>query len=217
MTVEELCANYPRLYHMAEASAWPSIQEHGLLSTSALLDLYRVPEPVRREIESTRRPDFVSVAHPNLGISWIRDQRPLSDEGLLNCLTDMSPREWYTLLNGKVFFWLNEVRLIKLLGTYRHRDNVVLVLDTGKVMARYAGQTMLSPINSGFTRRFPQPRGSATFRTIADYPFAQWVKKRGVKDAIAECTVTDKVEGIRDALLELRQHPRSRSPVGSTD
>ncbi len=206
MTVEDLCAAYPRLYHMAEAAAWPGIQQHGLLSTTALLDLYEVPEPERSLIESTQRPDFVSIEHPRLGSALIRDQRPMSDAGLRRALTDMKPSEWYKLLNGKVFFWVNEARLDKLVGTYRHRDNVVLVLDTAKVMQQHAAATTLCPINSGFTRRFPQPRGSGTFRKIADYPFAEWVKKRGVKDAIAECAVSYRLEGVTETLIELRSH-----------
>lgn len=208
MTVEELCQTYPRLYHMAEAAAWPSIQQHGLLSTSALLDLYEVPEPGRSVIEATQRPDFVPVAHPRLGTALVRDQRPMSDAGLLRALTDMTPTAWYKLLNSKVFFWVNEDRLTKLVGTYRHRDNVVLVLDTARVMQRHAAATTLCPINSGFTRRFPQPRGSTTFRPIADYPFGEWVKKRGTKDAIAECAVTNRVDDIAGALVELRSHPK---------
>lgn len=208
MTVDELCRTYPRLYHMAEAAAWPSIQQHGLLSTSALLDLYEVPDPERSVIEITQRPDFVSVAHPKLGTALVRDQKPMSDAGLLRALKDMTPSAWYKLLNGKVFFWVNEDRLAKLVGTYRHRDNIVLVLDTAKVMARHAAATTLCPINSGFTRRFPQPRGSDTFRAIADYPFAEWVKKRGTKDAIAECAVTYRVDDVAGALIELRSHPK---------
>ena len=33
---------YPRLYHMAHAGSWPMIQRHGLLSTTALLDLFEI-------------------------------------------------------------------------------------------------------------------------------------------------------------------------------
>lgn len=35
----ELAERYPRLFHMAAAGSWPSIERHGLLSTSALLDI----------------------------------------------------------------------------------------------------------------------------------------------------------------------------------
>jgi hypothetical protein len=42
VTEEELVSIYPRLWHMAEDGSWPSIADNGLLSTSALLDLYGV-------------------------------------------------------------------------------------------------------------------------------------------------------------------------------
>jgi len=103
----------------------------------------------------------------------------------------------------------HEERLQKLLGAYRHRDNVVLVLDTAAVMARYAAQTTLSPINSGFSARFPQPRGRDTFRSIAEYPFAEWAKKRGgLAKAVAECAVSGGVTNVGDALIETRSVPK---------
>ena len=106
MTVEELCAVYPRLYHMAEAAAWPSIQRHGLLSTSALLDLYEVSEPERGRIERTRRPDAVPIVHVRHGTLFINDQRPMTDASLGRALIGMTPSEWYALLNARVFFWV---------------------------------------------------------------------------------------------------------------
>ena len=129
MTVEDFCAAYPRLYHMAEASMWPSIQRHGLLSTSALLDLYGATGPARVAIERQRRPDFMAVEHATLGRVLIRDQKPMTDATLAPVLIDMTPAEWYALLNERVFFWVSEERLKGLLGAYRHRDNLVLVLD----------------------------------------------------------------------------------------
>ena len=206
MTTEEFCRAYPRLYHMAEAAAWPSIQRHGLLSTSALLDLYEIAEPARSLIERQRRADFVPITHAKHGELLIRDQRPMTDDSLARALVGMTPSEWYALLNARVFFWVGEERLQKLLGTYRRRDNLVIVLDTAAVMARHAAQTTLSPINSGFTRRFPQPRGCDTFRTIADYPFEEWAKKRGgLAKAVAECAVTGGVPDVMSALVETRK------------
>ena len=208
MTVEEFCAAYPRLYHMAEAAAWPSIQRHGLLSTSALLDLYEVSEPARSRIERQRRAGFMTVVHARHGELLIRDQHPMTDASLAPALIDMTPSEWYALLNERVFFWVHEERLHKLLGAYRHRENIVIVLDTAKVMARHAAQTTLSPINSGFSARFPQPRGRGTFRAIADYPFAEWAKKRGgLAKAVAECAVSGGVTNVVEALVETRPVP----------
>jgi hypothetical protein len=43
---------------MAEVGTWLSIRERGLLSTSALLDLYGIEGEERRRIESCNRPDL---------------------------------------------------------------------------------------------------------------------------------------------------------------
>ena len=40
LEIDALCRTYPRLYHMATAGSWPSLRERGLLSTTALLELF---------------------------------------------------------------------------------------------------------------------------------------------------------------------------------
>ena len=207
MTPEQFCAAYPRLYHMADAAAWPSIRRHGLLSTSALLDLYGVSGEARERIECQRRAAAVAIEHPEFGPVSINDQHPMSDESLRPALIDMTPSEWYAHLNARVFFWVNEARLSRLLNTYTRRERLVLVLDSAAVLARHAAQTMLSPINSGFSLRFPQWRGRATFQPLADYPFEEWVRKRGKADAVAECTVLGGVANVEAALVETRALP----------
>jgi len=62
---------------MAEAGSWPSIRRHGLLSTSALLDLFEVTGVERVRLESQRRPETVKIEHPEHGEALIRDQKPL--------------------------------------------------------------------------------------------------------------------------------------------
>ena len=227
MTPEQFCAAYPRLYHMATAAAWPSIRRHGLLSTSALLDLYGVQGAERERIERQRRAAAIPIEHPEFGAVVINDQHPMTDETLRPALVDMTPSEWYAHLNARVFFWVNEARLSRLLNTYTQLDRLVLVLDSAAVLARYAAQTMLSPINSGFSLRFPQRRGQATFQPLADYPFEEWARKRGRADAVAECTVLGGVANVEEALVEARAVPvggkwaatkpptRRRAPGGS--
>ena len=216
MTPEQFCAAYPRLYHMTEAASWPSIRRHGLLSTSALLDLCGIVGVERERIERQRRAVAMAITHPEYGQTFINDQHPMTDESLRPALIDMTTSEWYAHLNARVFFWVSEARLARLLNTYRERDKIVLVLDSATVLARHAAQTMLSPINSGFSRRFPQRRGSGTFRTLADYPFEEWVRKRGVADAVAECTVLGGVTHVAEGLVEIRecrrQNAERRSP-----
>lgn len=210
MTVEEFCANYPRLYHMAEASMWPSIQRHGLLSTSALLDLYGATGAEREAIERQRRPDFMAVNHATLGQVLIRDQKPMTDATLAPVLVDMTPAEWYALLNERVFFWVSEERLTGLLGAYRHRDNLVLVLDSAKVMARHAAQTTISTINSGYSRRWAVQRGRETFQSLADFQLVQRVNGKTVRKPVVECAVLGGVTSVIETLLETREHPKQK-------
>jgi hypothetical protein len=79
----ELIAKFPRLYHVTDGRAWPSIRTQGLLSTSALLDLYGVQEPARSSFESERRPIGMileRVAYPDV---LLRDQSPMSEKALI--------------------------------------------------------------------------------------------------------------------------------------
>lgn len=192
---------------MAEADAWPSIQRHGLLSTTALLDLYGVAGETRAAIERRRREDFIPVNHPEHGRALIRDQKPMTDETLAPVLQDgLTPADWYALLNARVFFWVEEARLVKLLGTYRHRRNVVLVLDTARVLADHAERVTLSGINSGYTRRYAQPRGLGTFRRLAEFP--EWrvgADGKRTRQPVAECAVDYALPGVERCLVEVRE------------
>ena len=106
MEAAELIERYPRVYHMAEDHSWPSIERHGLLSTSALLDLYEISGAARRAIESARRASSVTITHQRHGTAVVRDQKPMHESALARCLDDeMTPAQWYRLLNAKVFFW----------------------------------------------------------------------------------------------------------------
>jgi hypothetical protein len=83
---------WPKLYHMAEAGSWPSIECHGLLSTSSLLDLFDVQGEDRESIEAMRRPESVRITHPEHGEAWIRDNKPMNETVLSGIarLTDES-------------------------------------------------------------------------------------------------------------------------------
>jgi hypothetical protein len=136
ITIDELVAHFPCLYHMAELGTWPSIKAHGLLSTSALLDLYGVNGEERQLIECCRRPESVTIRHDKYGPAVIRDQKPMSDSALRKCLRGMTPTEWYRLLNAKVFFWLTPERVLGLLSAraYRDREHTVLIVDTAELL-----------------------------------------------------------------------------------
>lgn len=190
--------SYPRLYHMAEAGSEEGILKHGLLSTSALLDLFEVTGEERHRIESERRPEMVELRHPEHGMALVRDNKPINEKALAGCLIDMTPREWYETLNRRVFFWADERRLKKLLGAraYRGRDHLVLEIDTAGLVERHHDHIRLTTLNSGAT--FPlgaPPRGSGTFRPLSKYP---------LEKPVVELTVDYSVPDIRELILGKR-------------
>lgn len=196
MTGAELARHYPRLYHMAEDGAWPSIRTHGLLSTSALLRAHGVAGEAAAGLEARRRPAGVRLSGPGLPEAVLRDQGPMSDAALRRCLDDgLAPEDWYRRLNGRVFFWPSRARLLRLLGAraYRHRPQTVLTLDTASLVAAHGDTVELSPINSGATIFGGPRRGLGTFVPLAACPFAAWRAKRGLAGAVVEVTVPDRV------------------------
>src|SRR5688500_16955713 len=99
----QLAFNYPFFYHMAEEGAWESIARNGLLSTTALLDLFEINGPMRTEIENEHRSQSKTITHERYGSVVIRDQKPLRESSLKRCLRGLTLSEWYQLLNSKVF------------------------------------------------------------------------------------------------------------------
>src|ERR1700689_802370 len=154
---------------MAEKGSWSSICKHGLLSTSALLDLYKVEGAERAKIENVRRPKGVSLTAPGLPGAVVRDQLPMDDAGLRRCLpAHIEPADWYRLLNNKVFFWLTRERLLVLLGAgaYRKEPHDVIEVRSRPLVEAYFEKIWLCPMNSGCTKPFPHPRDEQTFRRV---------------------------------------------------
>lgn len=173
MEVRDLIDKHSLIYHMAEAGTWPSIKKYGLLSTSALLDLYEYSGERRANIESSLRSQSVEICNEKYGRAVIRDQGPLKESLLEKCLQDdMKPIDWYRVLNSMTFFWTTKARLDTLLGArmYRTRVHTVMTVDTATLVDSYIDQIRLSAINSGATVYSPTPRGKFTFKTIYDFP-----------------------------------------------
>src|SRR5215217_4297779 len=101
ISAEKIAEIHPTLYHMTEFGTWDSIRRHGLLSTSALFDLFGIAGQDRNSIECCRRKAFVQIRHPKHGTVSIRDQRPMSDSKLARCLRDgLTPADWYRILSS---------------------------------------------------------------------------------------------------------------------
>ena len=208
--LSELIRECPTLYHMAERDSWASIRRHGLLSTSALLDLWELKGERRDRIEAMRRPENVGIDHPMLGRVVIRDQKPMDDAGLHRCLQDgLAPTDWYRLLNQRVFFWLTRPRLLRLLGArpYRELEHDVLQLDTAAMVRAHWDRVTLSPINSGATQPFPTARGLRTFLPIEEYPYGEWRERRPRGERAVEFAV---MGGVPDVTPFVRRVTRMR-------
>lgn len=206
MRRDDLVTGCPTLYHMAEDGMWPSIWQHGLLSTEALIDLYRPAPEVRAAILDRPRRTSVELADATLGRAMIRDQTPLKH--LDTCLTDgTSPEQYLHALNSRVFFWLSAKRLATLLGARRnrHRPHTVLQVATRELVSRYGDTTQLAPYNTGSIYAAGSPRrGTEVFVDIDDYPYDTWRARRGSRaDAVVELTVPYAVPDIADLTVRV--------------
>jgi hypothetical protein len=158
---------YPRLYHMAERATWPSIKKLGLLSTTAILDKYKIAGAARAVFERQHRPEKSQV-----GNMVLRDQKPMPPSRLKIALpSNITPGQWYRFLNGLVFMWAEESRLLRLLGArpYRTLEHDVLTIDTQAFVDEYEASIKLAHMNSGSTFRMPHKRDFGLFKPIADY------------------------------------------------
>ncbi len=189
---------------MAEQGSWPGIRRLGLLSTSALLDLFEISGEVRYELESQQRRESKLIEHPTYGEAVIRDQQPLG-VGVTNFLDGISLREYYELLNRKTFFWVRKERLVSLLtaDAYKGKTHDVLIVDTKGFVERHQDEITLSHINSGAFFGSGR-RGASTFQRIRDYPYEKWAKKKR-KDAVVELAVDYAVKDISEFTIRVEE------------
>lgn len=164
------------VYHMAEASNLSSIQRRGLLSASELIRTSGIEASARVLLERTQR---VSHAELPSGVR-IRDQRPMPPSALEHCLVDLSPADWYALVNGRVFFWLDPDRLNRQRAACKARAQVVLAVSTQRLLAAHRDHVAVTPINTGNARRRPARRGVATF-----VPYTDWIQSGWERESVA--------------------------------
>lgn len=205
MDLDKLIELYPRVYHMAERGAWDSIRARGLMSTTAVLDHLAIEGDDRARYESEHRDRKMDVMAGDPASIVLRDQKPMPEERLINALKDgTTPRQWYELINRKVFFWAEETRLHRLLGArdYRKLEHDVLTLDSAMFIPAYAEAIWLCHMNSGNTWPMPHRRGTDIFRRIPDYP----VKRSGKPDkTVVELVVDYAVPDIANFVVEVRR------------
>ena len=206
MDVSELIGRYPRLFHRAAAGAAAAIAEHGLLPAEEIVSTSALGPDEQAAILSRPRPRALTIEHPVLGRVTLRDQTPLRAHILDKVLTDMTARQWLSALNERVFFWLHPQRLDQLLNARRNRgrSHDILVVDTASMVSAHARRIRLSAINSGSTLYPNAPeRGTRTFQTVADYPFAERIRSRPPQAAVVELAVSGGVRDIASHVIDV--------------
>ena len=206
----EISARYPVLFHMATYGSWASIQKPGLLSSSSLVKLFELPESEKQQLLEAQRREGVKIRHAAHGTATLRDQKPLSQKSLDRCLIDCDAQTWYRMLNERVFFWLSRDRLKTLMSAaeYVNRPHTVLHIDTASLLAEYTHRVELAAMNTGNTRPFAHPRGTATFRSLAEYPY-EARRKHPDYSAIVELTVLEGVPDLSRFVLQV-EHAAQR-------
>ncbi|WP_215514293.1 DUF7002 family protein [Phycicoccus mangrovi] len=200
---EDLIARHPRVFHVASAASWPSIKVHGLLSTTALLDLHRVGAQERNRLLRRRRTESTQLQTPGVGLAVIRDQKPL--KFIDQKIEPTSSLELFLeALSSRVFFAPTRERLERLLNAreYRGSPQIVLTLDTRTLVSRYEHVIRLCRFNSGACTQVNHPsRGHESWQPISSYPYEEYRRRyKGV--ALVEVTV---LQGVPD-ILEMTTH-----------
>jgi hypothetical protein len=200
MDVEELIARHPLVFHTMSASAWPSVQQHGLLSTQRLIELFGLDAAERDQLLNAPRKQSTILHAPGLPPAVIRDQKPMKfiaekiDPG-------SSLTEYLTAINSRVFFWASPERLDRLRHAkeYRTEDQVVLHVNTHALVERHGSRIELCRLNSGaITQKNHPVRGHRSWLPIADYPYDDYRRRHGSDGALVEVTVLDAVPDILD-------------------
>jgi Family of unknown function (DUF7002) len=138
------------------------------------------------------------LSHPTHGLAVLRDNNPIRPQLLERCLEDISVADWFRLLNGWVFFWVDRERTSRLVGARAHRGRPhdVLVVDTGALIARHRERIRVTSVNTGAVL-FPRApkRGRSTFKALQDHDPAVPVVELTVEHAVPDiATVTIGVE-----------------------
>ena len=222
MTPQELArlvADHPVLYHLTWRGAWPSILEHGLLSTNALLDRSTKSNSERNAIGCHHRSKCMSVEGEESDTpplkAMIRDQNTIKDDKLEAYLKviGMSAKDWYRRQNARVFFFLKselprngrERGLVALAKKYEQQD--MIIVCTKSLINAHFHKIDLSHYNSGFNlmdAKAPKVadayrKHDSLFLRIENYTY----KRDNRKNQVNELTVIGGVPDIREHVIKI--------------
>jgi len=202
-----------RAFHIADAENWPSIQRHGLFSTSRLI--------ARDRLQGDAASPFAGHRATGMRLpsgALIRDQSPMPPGALRRCLdAGLTPQDWYDLVNAKVYFWLNQDRLDRHLAACGARAQVLVAVDLPALLERHGHAAFLTPFNVGNARRRPATRGGRSFVPLAAWLADRWLSEaesgrpaRSRSHPPAEIAIEDSVPDLADFVLDARPVPARR-------
>jgi hypothetical protein len=93
---------------------------------------------------------------------------------------------------------------------YKNKEHDVLTVNTARLVERHEARLLLCPYNSGNTLKVAVPRGRGTFRSVTDYDFDLWRKKRSRAKAIVEVAVLGGVADILDCVVKVERRRGSK-------
>jgi hypothetical protein len=77
MDVEQLIARHPMVFHTMSATAWPSVRQHGLLSTVQLIKLFGLDDAECDRLLGAPGQESTVLNAPGMPPAVIRDQKPM--------------------------------------------------------------------------------------------------------------------------------------------
>jgi hypothetical protein len=199
----------PVVYHLAEISNWPFIEEEGLKCAATLLEQSSLdPEETERRVREQR---ISRLVLPDGRV--LRDQNPAPESALKRCLVDMEPSEWYQILNSRIFFWVDVDRLNRVRRAMIDSEQVVAVIDTEALLSKYGASAAVTPFNIGNAKRKPSQRGSSTLVPYPTWKCSGWDtessgiggRSRSRSHKPAELVIETAIPDIRQYVLELRR------------
>ena len=203
------------IFHLAEASNWPNIKRNGLFCAHQLVIQAETSRSRQNQLTICQRTSHTILSN---GVE-IRDQRPMPPNALLKCLINISPSNWYRLINSHVFFWLDIERLNRQKNACEPRPQLVLTFKTSDVIDTYRKNIFVTPINTGYALRKAAKRGKASFVSYEDWLKSGWkresegltTRKRSLSHMPVELAVRGRLSNA-DKIIEniqpLQQHEK---------
>lgn len=177
MKLEEFITKKAFLYHLTDRANFDKIKaDKELLSTEAIVNLSSLDDNTKSEFLSQRR-----KSHETIEIGehkyHIRDQRPISPLNLVKCLTTgFSVKDFFRMLNNRVFFWPTIKRLNSHYKRYARENPIIIMVSTDELL-KINPHSEFCRLNSGATRSnshlkgAPPERGNGTFLPAEEFKY----------------------------------------------